>query len=257
MIKSVTKAIDVLRSFDATHPELGVTDLSRRLDLPPSVVSRLLSTLRQAGLVEQVAGRGKYRIGWGLFELGSRYTSRHRWYGVATDALQTLVGRTGHTAYLGVLLGGDIVVLAREEGLHRVRFIVNPGERFPAYATAVGKALLARLPDEQVRALYATRSLPALTDRTLRDVEAVLRDLDTARRCRYARASEETVPGIRALGIALRSAADAEAFAISLSYPTPSVSAQQERRIVEHLLAVGREAGQKLSDPWWTLPAPA
>jgi len=250
-LKTVQKAIELLRCFDAVHPVLGISDLSRRLGLPRSVVYRIATTLKSGGLLEQEAGSRRYRIGIGLFDLGSRYTHRHRWLPLALDALKDLVASTGHAGYIGVLAGPDVVVLASEAGAHRVRLVVNPGERFPAYAAAIGKALLARLPDEQILRLYGRGPLPSLTRATLRDVSALLADLERVRERRFAVADQETFVGIKAAGIGFISAVDAESFAISVSYPIAGVSRQDERRIVDALLLRGERLGRAIGDRWW------
>ncbi len=194
-------------------------------------------------------GTRRYRIGLGLFELGSRYTTRHRWFPLALETATDLVALTGHAAYVGVLSGTDIVVLAAEEGIHRVRLMVSRGERFPAYSTAIGKALLARLSPHQVHQMYGNSTLSQLTKRTLPDVSALLADLKQTQQRRYALADQETFMGIRAAGVSFTNPVDGESFAISVSYPTPSVSREDERRIIDALLGAGKRLGRLLADP--------
>ncbi len=254
-LKTLQKAIELLRCFDAAHPVLGISDLSRRLDLPRSVVYRIATTLKSEGLLEQEVGSRRYRIGIGLFDLGARYTHRHRWLPLALEALKDLVASTGHTGYVGVLAGPDVVVLASEAGAYRVRLVVKPGERFPAYATAIGKALLARLPDEEVARLYGNMPLIPLTRATLREIPALLAELGRTRTRRYAVADQETFDGIKAAGIGFTSTADDESFALSVSYPIAGVSPQDEQRIVEALLLRGERLGRALGDRWWDTAA--
>jgi DNA-binding IclR family transcriptional regulator len=175
---------------------------------------------------------------------------------LALRALADLVAVTGHTGYLGILSGTEVVVLASEDGVHRVRLKVNPGERFPAYATAIGKALLARLPVQQVTDLYSGVAFAPITDRTLTSLRALLADLKRTRRRRYAWADQETFAGIRAAGVACVSPADSESFAMSISYPTPSVTRRDEERIIEALVGTGERLGRALGDPWWMTEAP-
>jgi len=250
-LKTLQKAIELLRCFDAAHPTLGIADLSRLLGLPRSVVYRIATTLKSGGLLEQESGTRRYRIGIGLFDLGSRYTHRHRWFALALDALKDPVAATGHAAYIGVLAGPDVVVLAAEAGAHRVRLIVNPGERFPAYSAAIGKALLARLPDEQIHHLYGTGPLKPVTRTTVPHVQALLSELKRVRERRYAVADQETFVGIKAVGVSFSSPVEAESFAISISYPIAGVSRQDERGIVESLLRMAERLGRTLGDPWW------
>lgn len=215
------------------------------------MVHRIVSTLRAGGLLEQEPGTRRYRIGIGLFDLGSRYAHRHRWFPLALDAVKDLVRWTGHAAYVGVLSGPDVVVLAAEAGAHRVRLIVNPGERFPAYSAAIGKALLARLPVEQVRELYGSGALAQVTKATIPHVPALLEELRRVRERRYAAADQETFIGIKAAGVGFTSPPDGESFAISISYPLAGVSRRDERRIVDALLQMAERLGRMLGDPWW------
>jgi DNA-binding IclR family transcriptional regulator len=250
-VKSVANAVNVLKCLSATTPELGVADVSGRLRLPKSTVSRLLGTLRNQGLLEQDPRTRRYRPGLLAFEIGAIYQAHRRALDVVQHAMAALVADTGHTGYLAVLDGRDIVVLRTQEGAYPVRLIITPGRRLPAYTTAIGKALLARLPDVEIRKLYP-RSLRPMSARSLRTLGELLRALEQVRAQGWAPADEETFPGIRAAGVAFGPRDSRDLIGLSLSFPIAGLSAARQAGIVRSLLATARAAGRQLGDPLWT-----
>jgi DNA-binding IclR family transcriptional regulator len=201
-MSSLDNALRLLALLRDERPGLRVTDAAIALELPKSSVSRMVSVLVQAGMIERDGERQGFRAGPELFRLGSLYRARIPAEERIDEALRYMVARFPATAYVGVLRGMDLVVLRRHEGFHPVRFIQEPGSVIPAYGTAVGRALLARLPDETLRsALPPFLSLPSRTVDMSR--AALLKQLGTARRRGFATYDDAKL-GIGAIGVALR-----------------------------------------------------
>ena len=140
-IQTVSNALRLLEVF-YDEPELGVSELSRRLGLHKNHVFRLLATLELGGYVEQSATNDEYRLGVRCLELGRAYSRSHSLVERARPLLTDLVGELGETAHLGVLRDFEVVHL---DGIEPKRLLVTAsrvGQRLPAHCSALGKVLI-------------------------------------------------------------------------------------------------------------------
>lgn len=181
------RAITVLETFGA-QDEWGVRALARHLGLSPSSVFRVLCGLHRAGLVQR-STEGRYRLGWRAGSLAVTLTHGFRPAELAGEVLEELAARTGETAHLGSLHGREVVYLAKVEGHHAVRLASRVGQRFPAYATGCGKALLAFDPAATEAVLMD--GLVPLTPHTITEEAFLLSELADIRAGALARDNEE------------------------------------------------------------------
>ena len=127
-LKTVEKAVRILKEFSHERPEISISELSRDLDIHKSIVSRLVSTLCQSSLLQQDPDTRKIRIGVGAFRLGSIYASRQEIVRKTTPFLGTLVSRIGQSAHAMVLDGSNGLVVATVESPSALRVIMRVGE---------------------------------------------------------------------------------------------------------------------------------
>ena len=142
-VQSVQRAARILGCFTRERPELGVTDLSRELGLHKSTVSRLLTALKDANLVAQVAGTGKYRLSVRVLEMAGVVLSSLDLSAVADPQMQLLAESTGETVSLVVLEDGICVDLHAVPSRHPVHAVRREGQSLPAHVSAGGRVLLA------------------------------------------------------------------------------------------------------------------
>jgi DNA-binding IclR family transcriptional regulator len=183
--QAVRRAIAVLKAFSDEMPDMGVTEVSRKVNLHKSTVYRLLSAFEDEGLIARNLETGKYRLGPELIVLGEqvlRHTEVHR---VALPFLRELAERTGETIDLEVLSGGNVVTIEEIGGKHVVAASGAIGMPWAAHATSNGKVLLAYQPAERQRQILS-RTLRRFTSRTLTDAKAVARELAKVREQGYA-----------------------------------------------------------------------
>ena len=250
-MSALTTAIDILNCFSPETPELRVSEVARRLSVPKSTVSRLLKKMLHHGLVEQDAKNRRYRPGPLAFRLGTLYQAHLQILDLADSAVEVLVDEFGLTGYVGILDGTDIVVLRARQGSYPVRFVVDPGYRGPAFATAIGKALLARLDDDMLCALLP----PILTyDATGLSLarEDLLLELEETREQGWTESIERIVFGFGAVGAAVGTADGQQAVAFCLSYPTKAEFEEQRDRMVERIVQCADSIGRRCGDPYWT-----
>lgn len=139
---SLEKATRILFAFDEGTPELGVMELSRRVGLNKSTVSRFVASLTELGLLERAEHGRKVRLSMRLYEIGM-VALRHRpILGLVGETLTRTAARLGETTAVGVLIGGEIVFLERAGG-GRESVRLELGRRFPASRSAAGRVILA------------------------------------------------------------------------------------------------------------------
>ena len=185
-IRAVERALDVLRAFSPQEPELGVTDLSRRLGLHKSTVHRILSTLQRRGVVVQDPASGRYRLGLRLFELGSLAVNSIEVRRVARPFLEEVHQACGETVHLAILDEGDVVYIDKIESTRGVRMYSQVGRRAPAHCTGLGKVLLAGLPDIALNHILERKGLLSHTSRTITSPQELREHLALVRQRGYA-----------------------------------------------------------------------
>jgi IclR family transcriptional regulator, acetate operon repressor len=226
LIQSVQRATRLLKAFDSGPAELGVMELSRRVDLHKSTVSRLLATLESEGLIERVPETDKYRLGFMLMRLAGQVTHFGDVREAARPMLVELTERSRETVHLAVLDGDDVVNIEQISGPHLVREGNWVGRRTPLNCVANGKALLAFQPEATIARVLAG-PLPRYTERTIADPARLRRDLAQARERGYAQALGEIEEGLNAVAAPIRDAAGAVVAAVSVSGPAYRVTADR------------------------------
>lgn len=245
-IKSVAKALRILRAFTAERPEWGVTELSRLLGMHKSVVHRLLLTLEEGGFLQQDPITQQYRLGPAIAEVASAFFRALPLLREGTPVLQALVDRFGHSGGLTVLDQGEALYLAAAEGPAAIKVVVRVGGRRPAHAVASGKVLLASLPESDVRAVLRDRGMTGLTTNTITDPARLLRELDEVRTRGYAINDEESIVGMMAIAAPVHDFRGKVVAALSISFPKHIVRPEEVRRIIEQTVRSADQISARL-----------
>jgi DNA-binding IclR family transcriptional regulator len=233
-VKSAYRALDVLEAIAGGPSTLA--ELSRLLDIPKSSLHGLMRTLTDRGWVTPVDGGTRFRLGLRALQVGTRFVADDDLVGLVAPSLDRLAAATGETVQQARLDGNRIVYLAKRDTAHQVRIISSIGSRLPAHATALGKALLASREDDEVTALLDP-PLPALTSRTLTDVDALLDELARTRDRGYSVDDGEAAEGLRCFAVAVPSGRGVlPTDAVSVSVPAFRIHPDGESRVVEALL---------------------
>ncbi|MBM6620807.1 IclR family transcriptional regulator [Micrococcaceae bacterium RIT802] len=245
-VKSAARTIQVLEILAARGSSaVTIRELCTAIGAPRSSVYALLKTLSDAGWVRADARRATYGIGIRALLAGTTYLDADPRLQVVRPHLGLLGRQLGATVNLGRLDGADVVYLATWEPPGKERPLPRVGRRLPAHATALGQAVLARLPEAPALHGFAD-PLPALTPQTISTLAGLRAELAAARRRGYAREVEQNTPGVACVAVAL-DCFDSGSDALSVSIPHQEFTAARERDIVEGLLATADMTAQVLA----------
>lgn len=245
-VLSVRKALQVLQELASSESGLGIAEIARRLKLHKSVVFRLVHTLEEAGFAERSSDNRRFQIGRMAFVVGNRHPRQHPIIMTAVEQLRRLIPE--HTGYVGLLEGTGVVILASNEGTGPLRASPYMGQRRPLHSTALGKAVLASLPEAKAEAILREISLPAITPATITDLQALRAQLVEIRTRGYAEARQEARLGVDSIGAAVPSAADGSApVGISVSFPSGMLDAAERASIVRRVLDAARTISELIN----------
>jgi DNA-binding IclR family transcriptional regulator len=203
-VPAATRALKVLRFLAAQPDPVPLERLAAAVDLPRSTAYHLLNAMIEQGFVTHVAEERRYCLGVAAFEVGIGYGRQAPLQRIAHRPLAALVDRIGHSAHLAVPHGRDVLYVLEERAPGRKPLVTDVGVRLPAHLTASGRAILAAMPEAQVRALYPDRS--AFVDRHgrgPRSLSALRSVLAETRRRRYAVEDGEVTPGFASVAVAV------------------------------------------------------
>ncbi len=181
LVKSVARAARCVRQRNFDRREVSLTELSETLDLPPSTVHRLASTLCDYHLVEQSSITGKYKLGLTVLHLAQAVLQQLDVSKEAKPSMERLAEITGETVNLSVLDGDEVVYIEKAEGSASLRILSRIGYRAPVHCTGAGKVLLSEMALNEVRAILRRTGLPRLTPNTIVTFDEYLRELEFAR----------------------------------------------------------------------------
>jgi DNA-binding IclR family transcriptional regulator len=231
MVQSIERAAAILRSFSEAEPELGVTELSQRLGLHKSTISRIVATLQREGLVGQNPETGKYRLGVGLVSLAGVALGRINVRGAAQPYLDSLVRETQETVTVEILTDGVCLIVEQKESPQPVRYVSWIGRRFPLHCTASGKVLLAACAEDERQALLSF-PLRRYTAHTIVAYDALQAALAGVTADGYAVALEEYELGFGAIAAPIYDHAGHTVGSLAISSPSFRLSRAQFAALV-------------------------
>ncbi|MCT9932861.1 IclR family transcriptional regulator [Planotetraspora sp. A-T 1434] len=237
-VKSADRTVELLEALARAQRRLTLAELQTELGYPKSSLYMLLQTLLGRGWVEADPSGLAYGIGVRALLVGTSYLDRDPVVRAAAVVLEHVRAETNETVHLARLDGTDMVYLASRESEHHLRFTSRVGRRQPAYATALGRAILATRPPHEVESLLP-EALVALTPYTIIDRDALRDELDRARLNGYASEREQNVPGLGCFAVALPYGMPVTD-ALSVSIPLARLDETHQKHIVDTLFDAAR-----------------
>ncbi len=245
-VRSLGRGLAVITSFGEQRPQQTLSEVAEAVGIDRSTARRFLLTLVQLGYIEQ-EGR-LFRLRPQALQLGYAYLSSLPWWRGAQRIAERLRDKVGHNCAIGVLDGGHVLYVAYAS---TARFPVlnrSVGVHLPAFATAIGRILLANLEPEAIERHLAQTHLQKLTPTTLIDRKQILQALADIRRNEFAYVDQELEVGLRSIGVPIHNRGGDVVAAMSISL----VGGRLARKVVsDRYLSALRDSSKEITE---TLP---
>jgi IclR family acetate operon transcriptional repressor len=215
--RSMEKAFRILELLGSESPR-SLAEIAGESGLGKSGVCRLLKSLAGIGYVVQAGDRGDYALSPKVLALAESYLAGDRLARESRAVLRALAGEARASAHLAVFAGGQALVLVKEASPEPIQVATRVGSPIPLHASAVGKVLLAALPEDE-RASVVRGPLERFTERTITDRRLVRAMLAEVRARGYALEAGEEHPGVGCIGVPVKDAAGRWIAALSVSGP--------------------------------------
>lgn len=248
-VQSLERGLLVIRAFDGEHPRLTLSDVSRRTGLTRAAARRFLLTLVELGYM-QSDGRD-FSLRPSVLELGFAYLSSMGLPEIALPHMEAFVASIHESSSMSVLDGSDIVYVARVPTRARIMTVsIAVGTRLPAYATSMGRVLLAHLDDAALDEYLASTELVRHTPTTVHDASRLRHVLDQVRQAGYAVVDQELEEGLRSAAAPVRADGGRVVAAVNVSVHASRATVEDiERRFVPELLETVSNISADLGAP--------
>ena len=232
-VRSLERGLLVIRALSAPEPQ-PLSEVARTAGVSRAAARRFLLTLTSLGYVRESGGR--FALTPRVLELGYAYLSSLTLPEVAQPHLERLVQEVQESSSVSVLDDDDVVYVARVPTRRIMSVTISVGTRFPAYATSMGRVLLAALRDEDLEARLARAEFRKLTARTLHSAADLRVEIERVRRQGYAIVDEELEEGLRSIAVPIQDGSGGVAAAINISTQTSRTTiADMKRRLLPPL----------------------
>jgi len=219
IIYSIDRALQILELFSLEKPEWGVTEIGKTLNIYKSNVHNVLTTLAERGFVIKDSETNRYKLGIKFFELGSIVIKNMNLRKIAYPYIEELSKEFNETVHLGVLDKGRVVSIEREESKQGLYSHVEIGKSAPLHCTAVGKAIMAYLPSDEVNSLIKENGLKKYTDNTITNKEDLIKELEKIQKQGYAIDNMEHEEGVRCVASPIKDYRGEVIASLSISGP--------------------------------------
>lgn len=246
VIDSVEKAFRVLESFSAERPRMSVTEAAEAAGLSRATARRVLLTFQRLGFAE-TDGRS-FGLTPRVLRFGFGYLSALPYWETAQSRMRALADELRESCSMATLDGTEIVYVARVPAARSMSITLSIGSRLPAYATSMGRVLLAALPPRELDALLADVRLESLTRNTITEPGLLREELDRVREQGFAVVDGEREEGVRSAAAPVRGRGGRVLAAVNVSANAARVTLDELRsvcvpRVVETADAVTSDIG--------------
>jgi IclR family pca regulon transcriptional regulator len=238
-VQSLERGLAVIRAFDADHQTMSLSEVAVSTGLSRAAARRFLHTLVRLGYMRN--NNGRFALRPKILELGYAYLSSLTLPEVAMPHLEQLVEQVRESSSVSELDGDDVVYIARVPTKRIMALSISVGTRFPAYATSMGRVLLAAQPDDWLDTYLATADIRLLTRHTITEPAALRAELQRIQAQGYALVDQELEEGLRSIAAPIRDADGRVIAAVNVSTHAGRRSLTDAvEELLEPLLATAR-----------------
>jgi IclR family pca regulon transcriptional regulator len=229
-VQSLERGLAVIRVFTRERPALTLSEVAAATGVTRAAARRFLITLMSLGYVRS-DGR-QFSLSPRVLELGYAYLSSLSLPDIAEPHLESLVAEVNESSSVSVLDGDDIVYVARVPTSRIMTVAISVGTRFPAYATSMGRVLLAGLPEDELATYLSKVVLHRLTARTVATTTALRAEIQRARTQGWALVDQELEEGLRSVAAPVRDRTGRTVAAVNVSVAAARASIESVRRVL-------------------------
>ena len=247
IIQSIDRALQILELFSLEKPEWRITEISKALNIYKSNVYNVLTTLAERGFVVKDSKTDKYKLGIKFFELGSIVIKNMDLRKIAHPYIEELSKEFNETVHLGVLDKGRVVSIEREESDKGLCSHIEIGKRTPLHCTAVGKAIMAYLSEDEIDLIIKEKGLERFTENTVTTKKDLKNELKKIREQGYAVDNMEHEEGVRCVAGPIRDYTGKVIASMSISGPAFRINEDNipvmAKKVKEYCNCISKEMG--------------
>ncbi|MBN2510628.1 MAG: IclR family transcriptional regulator [Spirochaetales bacterium] len=243
-VQSLSRTFDILELLSKEQKGLTLTDISKSVDLHKSTVYRLLSALMERGYIEKRESR--YKLGLEFVELCSLYLNSLELKTEAEPVLRKLSGETAQTVYMAILQQREIVYIDKVENFNSIRKYSIIGQRRPLYCTSLGKSFLMGMSNDGIRTLLADEVFEPHTQKTHKDMESLIRDIEVCRERGWAFDNEEWEINVQCVGAPIHDYRGTTIAAVSTVWYRNQKKDQDTRKIAGAVIDCATEISRRM-----------
>jgi len=246
LINSILRASSILRCFLGGKASYTISGLARQLGLDRSTTYRLLLSLERCGLVEKHEKTGEYSLGMAAFEIGNTYLRQMDFIQTSKPIMAELAARVQETVHLAVLSGTEIVYVDKVDSPRALGIMSKIGQRGHLHNTALGKVLLAFLPEVELSRMMREIRLKSFTANTISSKTELMDELRKIRRKGYAFDFKESEPDVECIAAPIRDHLGNVIAALSISGPQKKINTPKENQFVSEVVKAAAFISSKL-----------
>lgn len=246
LIQSIQRGLGILEIVAKSGTGVTMVEVSREIGLHTSTTFHLMRTLTTLGYLVQDESTKQYFLGSKVFHLAASAWTEVQLFRIAKPFLVYMAQHTGETSHLAILERGEVIVIDKVDGSSPVRLTDRVGYPRPAHCTAIGKALLAHLPEGELKAFLQAGEFRASTPKTITAGPILEQELARVREQGYAVDDEEFAQGIRCLAAPVRNFTGHVVAAVGISGPVWRVSLDRVAQLTEFVKSIGHRLSQHL-----------
>ena len=245
-VQSAERIFQVLEIL-AENGEMGLIELSAALELHKSTVHRLLMSLIYMGYAKQDQTTQKYMLTYKLVNMAGKILDRTDILQIAKPYMERLSDISGETVHLVQREGNHILYIHKIEAkVGSIRMVSHVGMVHPMYCSGVGKAIMATLPEKEVKQIWNESVIEKKTDKTIVHFEEMLQTLEEVRKNGYALDDEENEEGVRCIAASLRGYGKTVKYAFSISGPVSRMTKERVEELAADVKRVQAELSKEL-----------
>ena len=245
-VQSAERIFQVMKML-AENGEMGLMEISAALDLHKSTVHRLLMSLVYMGYAKQDETTQKYMLSYKIVNMAGKILDRMDILQVAKPYLERLSDLSGEAVHLVQREGNHILYIYKIEAkVGTIRMVSHVGMIHPMYCSGVGKAIMATLPEREVKQIWNESVIEKKTDKTVTDYDEMQKLLEEVRKNGYALDDEENEKGVRCIAACLHGYQNEVKYAFSISGPTSRMTRERVMELAVDVKKVQEELSREL-----------